>query len=287
MQTFRLHNLELPWKLLITLFLIVLSSGFLVSELYLMHTTEMADGKEGLSLDDITFTFHGDETKTGIKKQITGPMKKYMSETQEPDKLTKDEQADLEKILKWNDAGAKEEGYWNPKERDKDKNKESVYNLLSAHGCFDCHSADATMKGNKKDSPLDTFAGISKFTKPDTGMDKGRLLMLSHVHLLGMGMMFLLVGAAVASTAWPVWMRCMLVVGGLSSILFDIFGWWAVKYGGAMFSPVVMFGGGLMGVSFGLSVLASLYDLWLRDPNYRGPVLTNHAKAVPVPAAGE
>jgi len=35
-----LHSLELPWKLLITLFLIVLSSGFVVSELYLMHTTK-------------------------------------------------------------------------------------------------------------------------------------------------------------------------------------------------------------------------------------------------------
>jgi hypothetical protein len=97
-------------------------------------------------------------------------------------------------------------------------------------------------------------------------MDKGRLLMLSHVHLLGMGMMFLLVGAAVALSAWPKWIRCALIVGGLSSILFDIFGWWAVKFGGGAWSPVVMFGGGLMGVCFGASVLVSLYDLWIRKP---------------------
>ena len=103
-----LSSLSLPWKLLITLFLIVLSSGFVVSELYLMHTTEMADGKPGMSLDDITFTFYGDKTRTRLKSQALGPMKKYFSSEEEPEKLTADEQADMQKLIAWNDAGAPE-----------------------------------------------------------------------------------------------------------------------------------------------------------------------------------
>jgi hypothetical protein len=79
-----------------------------------------------------------------------------------------------------------------------------------------------------------------------------------------MGMMFLLVGAAVALSVWPLWIKSALIVGGLSSILLDIFGWWGVKYGGPAWSYVVMAAGILMAVSFFASVFVTLYDLWLR-----------------------
>ncbi|HYF37722.1 MAG TPA: hypothetical protein VD994_20640 [Prosthecobacter sp.] len=260
----KLHQLDLPWKLLITMFLIVLSSGFVTAELYLMHTTEMADGQKGLTIDDITYQFHGDPTKTTLKKQVEGGMKKYFSEVEDDTKLTEEELADLAKVVAWNDAGAQEAGFWDPQLKEKDKNPNSVYRIFLNRGCLDCHAKDATMKGHKKDSPLETYAEVSKFTKPDTGMDKGRLLSLSHIHLLGMGMMFMLAGAAVALSIWPMWIRSALVVGGFSSILLDIFGWWGVKWYGASLSWVVMAGGILMAVSFGGSVFVALYDLWLR-----------------------
>ena len=251
-----LPTLPLPWKLLITFFLIVLSSGFAVSELYLMHTTEMADGKEGMSLDDITLTFYGSKTETRFKLQAVGPMRKYFSE-QEDTKLTPEEQADLDAVVKWNDAGAPEEQFWDKKE--KSKAPGPIFKILDHH-CIDCHGED----GKKRDASFQTYAGVAKFTRPNPGIDRGRLLMLSHVHLLGMGMMFLLVGAAVAASVWPVWLRCLLIVGGLSSILIDIFGWWGVKFWGAALSPVVMLGGVLMAACFGLSVFVALFDLWIR-----------------------
>jgi hypothetical protein len=257
-----LHTLELPWKLLITLFLIVLSSGFVVSEMYLMHTTKVsADKSEFVGLDDITLTFYGDPKGTRLKHMVLGPMKKYFSDD-EAETLKPAEQHDLDAVVAWSDNKAPELEYWDPKE--KAEKPAQIFNIFYTHNCFNCHAPDATMKGNKKDSPLDTYAGVSKFTKPNTGMDKGRLLMLSHVHLLGMGMMFLLAGAAVAMSVWPKWIRCALIVGGLSSILFDIFGWWAVKYGGGAWSPVVMLGGAMMAASFGGSVFVAMYDLWIR-----------------------
>lgn len=259
-----LKTLDLPWKLLLTCFLLVLTSGFIVSELYLMHTTEMADGQPGMSLDDISYTFYGNKTKTTLRKQILGPMKKYFSATQDQNLLTPQEQIDLEQVLVWNDQGAPESLYWDLAQKEKDKNPRAIVNLLFNHGCLDCHAPDATMKGNKKTSPLDTYEHISKFTRPDTGMDKGRLLMLSHVHLLGMGMMFLLSGAALAASSWPAWFRSLVIVGGLSSVPLDIFGWWGVKYGGPAFSPLVMLSGILMAVCFGASVIAVLFDVWKR-----------------------
>ena len=259
----KLSQLDFPWKLLITLFLIVLSSGFVVSELYLKHTTELADGKPGLSLDDITIQFYGSETPK-LKTQVLGGMKKYFTESQDVTKLKPDEQADIDAVVMWIDRGAPESEY--EIKDDKEKNKGTVSYILNMRGCIDCHAPDSTMKGNKHDSPLDTFEHVSKFTKRDQGMDKGRLLSLSHIHLLGMGMMFLLLGAAVAMTQWPVWLRSALIVGGQSSILLDIFGWWGVKWYGACISPVVMASGALMALSFGVSVCVALYDLWLRKP---------------------
>jgi hypothetical protein len=134
------------------------------------------------------------------------------------------------------------------------------------HGCVDCHAPDSTMKGNKHESPLDTFESVSKYTKPDTGMDSSRLLSLSHIHLLGMGMMFLLVGVAVALTRFPSRLRSILVFCGPLAILLDIFGWWGVKWFGAPVSPVVMLSGALMFGTFMFSVALALYDLWLRKP---------------------
>ena len=279
-----LSELDFPWRLLITMFLIVLSSGFAVSELYLKHTTEMADGKPGMSLDDITFQFHG-SGQSKLAQQVQGPMKKYFREDQDESKLTSADLAEIEKIVAWTYKGAPREEY---ESDDKEKNKTMIGNIMYMRGCIDCHAPDATMKGNKHDSPLDTYEHVSKFTKPDTGMDTGRLLSLSHIHLLGMGMMFLLVGAAVAMTRFPSRLRSILVFTGSFSILLDIFGWWGVKWYGAAISPFVMASGILMAVSFGLSVLVAMYDLWLRKPKHAHGVFSPaDSSVVPVVAAGD
>jgi len=255
-----LNQLNLAWKLLISMFLVVLSLGFAIAHKYLDHTTELADGKPGLTMDDITVHFHGDRTSTTLKKQVLGGMKKFFAEERDVTKLTPEDQADIASVIAWNDAGGKEDTFWNAKNHN-DADPKYIINILGRNGCLGCHG-----DGGKKfkDSPLDSFAGVSKFTKGDEGMDEGRLLMLSHVHLLGMGMMFLLSGAAVAMTQFPMGLRCMAICGGLGSILLDICGWWAVKYGGGSFAPLVMAGGLLMAISFGASVLAALYDIWLR-----------------------
>ena len=82
--------------------------------------------------------------------------------------LTEQDKKDIEAVVSWSMSGAMEQVYWDPKLTKNDKNPASIYRILNNHGCYDCHAADADMKGNKKDSPLDTFANISKFTKIDT-----------------------------------------------------------------------------------------------------------------------
>lgn len=267
-----LREFDLPHKLLITGFLLVLSSGFGVAQIYLRYTTSKADGVDGLGIDDITATYHGLPGNTAFKKNVLGAMNHYFSESQNPgEKLTAEEQADVDACVAWNNAGAKEDGYWDPELKEKTKDKKYVYRILLNRGCLDCHAADATMKGNKKDSPLDSYTGMAKVLKPDTGMPVHRLLSLMHIHLLGMGMMITLVMTALSFTTYPSKYKTPLIVAGLTSVIFDVCGWAAVKFGGGAFAPIVMAGGAMMAGSFGLSVALTLYDIWLKKAK---PVIT-------------
>ncbi|HLX60904.1 MAG TPA: phage holin family protein [Planctomycetota bacterium] len=265
-----LCELDYPWKLLISMFLIVLTSGFVVAELYLKHTTELADGKPGLSMDDITITFHGNGVPL-LRRKIApgGSMRKYFSVNSSEEELKPDDLKDIERMIAWVDKGAPQDEYT---VKDEKKKAESISLLFDTHGCTDCHSRESTMRHNMHDYPLEKFEQVVEYTKPNSSsMDTGRLLSLSHYHLIGMGMMFLAAGAAVALTLWPKWLRAALVVGGQLSILLDIFGWWGVKWYGAPLSPIVMAGGGLMAASFFASVGAAYWDLWIRKPKAVAP----------------
>jgi hypothetical protein len=254
-----LQKLDLPRKLLLTFVLAVLAVGFLFAEACVFERTGKTDGLPGLSLDDITFTFHGDRSMTPLKRAVHGSMKRYFSAFEDAAKLTPEEQADLDRIIAWNDAGAPEVEYLG-----KEWEKTPVYTNMERHGCFTCHASSATIIGNRKDVPLNTYAGVSRFTQSDHGMEHGRLALLSHIHLFGMALVFLLTGAAVAATLWPLPVRCVLAAAGPVSVLLTVGGWWAVKYAGAAWSPLVLTGGILMALAFVLSVLAVLYDLWVR-----------------------
>lgn len=252
-----LKTLELPHKVLATGFLVTLSCGFFVSHLYLHH--EIAGEKDTFvpSLKQIAVHFHGEPGTTRLKKMVQGPMKKYFSAGQDTKDLAPDEQKEFEAVIDWNDRGAPEAEYWDPASKSPGKILNIIYDR-----CVDCHSPTATHKHAKKDSPLDTYPDIVKFTKEDLGMDEGRLLMLSHVHLLGMGLMFLGLGIAVALSGYGKGVRVALIAAGFASVLVDIGGWWAVKYFGPGWAWTVMAGGLLMGLAFGLGTLAALVDLW-------------------------
>ncbi len=262
-----LRDFDLPHKILITGFLLVLSTGFGVAQIYLRYTTSKADGVDGLGMDDITATYHGLPNNTAFKKNVLGAMNHYFGESQDPGTpLTAEEKADVDACVAWNNAGAPENGYWDMELKEKTKDKKYIHRIMLNRGCYDCHAADATMKGNKKDSPLDTYVGMAKVLKPDTGMPVHRLLSLMHIHLLGMGMMITLVVTALSFTSWPSKWKTALILAGLSSVILDVCGWAAVKWGGGNFAPIVMLGGAMMAASFGLSVALTLYDIWLKKP---------------------
>jgi len=263
-----LHEFDLPRKLLVTMFLLVLSCGFATAHLYLEYTMAQVSQEQGQrkfvpDSRDIVKYFHGSPGETRLKTMALGSMKRYFMDdsARQYVELTAAEQKLLDTVVAWCEQGAPESEYWNPQERK--ANVGQIHEILFNRGCFDCHARDAAGKGAQPDSPLDTYAAIARFTKPNLGMDTGRLLMLSHVHLLGMALMFLGATLPLVYARWPVGLRNAVIVGAFLSVLCDIGGWWATKWFGAPAAWMVLVGGLLMGVTFGLSVLLVLVDMWV------------------------
>ena len=109
----QLHSLDMPKKVLLTMFLVVLSAGFLVAHLYLHHTMAQAGGGKSWipSSKEVAKYFYGNPDSSRLTSQVLGPMKKYFSQNDDSDHLDAAEQADLDALLAWEKAGAPADEY--------------------------------------------------------------------------------------------------------------------------------------------------------------------------------
>jgi hypothetical protein len=257
MQTLR--ALDGPTRVLVTAVLAVLTAGFVVSELYVADTLRRAGG--GLGLRAVTLTYHGDPTSSVLEHKATGSMRRYFSAFEDAQQLTDDERADLERVVAWAKAGAPEAEYWDLAARRKAPGP--ILTIFTRRGCLECHSPLATVVGNKRDSPLDTYADARRQAQPERGMETRRLLLLSHVHLLGLGVVFLLTGAAAVATSCAPRVRASAAVVGPLGALLTIGGWWLTRAYGLLGAPLVLLGALLMALGFCASLTLALVEMWV------------------------
>jgi hypothetical protein len=98
-----------------------------------------------------------------------------------------------------------------------------------------------------------------------TGTSITDLAKVSHIHLFGISIIFLLTGAIFALSEAPVWVRVCLVVVPYLTILADIGSWWFTKYlDPAFFAYVVVEGGACMGLALGAQILIALWERWIK-----------------------
>ena len=88
---------------------------------------------------------------------------------------------------------------------------------IFAKDCTGCHMANA-----KSIPPLTSYYNVVRVTGADTGTSFTVLAEVSHIHLFGISITFLLTGAIFAFSTTPVWFRVCLVVIPYLSILVDI-----------------------------------------------------------------
>jgi len=230
------HFQELPFSMrtLFTGALLVVGLGYLFAMLYIFAAHSAADGKPGLSVDDIKITYSGSKEVTPLEKALRGPMSGMLP------------QKDLASMLDWIRDGADKKTY------------NASIDTIVADNCLSCHDGS-----NPHLSNLDGFEKIQEVVVQDTGTDLYTLVRVSHIHLFGLTFIFFIVGF-IFSHAYmtPVWIKSVIIAAPFAGVIADVLGWYVTKVY-APFAWVVLIAGAINGLSFAVMWVVSMYQMWI------------------------
>lgn len=229
-----LCNIGMPFKFLFTGYLSAIAIGYLMALIQILFTHGMADGKVGLSIEDIVYSYYGNRSGTVLEQKLNGSMKMNASDE------------DRFKIIQWVRDDA-------PKaEFDKE------IKPIIERDCIMCHNEHASSLPNFKD-----FAAIKKLTKQDHGISYASLTRISHIHLFGISFIFMFVGGIFSLTTigHHRYIKYTAIIMPFLFLLLDISSWWLTKLS-PHFAWLVIIGGAGLGISFAYMWLTSMYQMW-------------------------
>lgn len=235
-----LQNLNLPLKALFTGYLLAIGLGLLVAGAQIMLTHGMADGKPGLSVDDIIYSYHGNHdgpNASKLESKLFGSMK---------DKAPPEVRMAL---LKWADAGAPATEW------------ESSIKPKVVEYCGPCH---ANIPGLPN---ITDKAVMNQMTKRDEGMTIATLTRVSHIHLFGVSFIFFMVGWIFSyATGFSTWLKSLLIFAPFAFLIVDVASWWLTKFD-PNFAWLVIIGGFGYSLASTVMIFSSLYQMWfLKKP---------------------
>ncbi len=175
-----LPNLRLPIKTLFTGFILVIGLGLLMSGAQIMLTHGMADGKFGISLDDIVYSYRGNSSNSKLEMKLKGSMQ---------------DKASIEvkrEIIRWAQQGASREKW------------DDYIGLHFQNNCVKCHSVIPGLPS------FITYEGVLPSAAIDTGESVDTLTRVSHIHLFGIAFIFFLLVISL-TTQWA-FLHCYRVL---------------------------------------------------------------------------
>ena len=190
-----LGKLSLTYRVLFTGFLLVMGLGLCMAGAQIMLTHGMAD----LSMDDIVYSYYGNRSGSKMEAALTGKMK---------DKAPADVNFTL---IKWvrDDAPVAE---W-----------DKVGPLLEKH-CATCHDAES---GLPEVSKLEVAISLAEI---DHGASIATLTRVSHIHLFGIGFIFLFVGGIFGLAEFNPFWKLILISTPFAFLVLDVASWWLTKF---------------------------------------------------------
>ncbi|MFI3219009.1 MAG: hypothetical protein QX189_07805 [Methylococcales bacterium] len=236
----RFKDISVSERILNTVFLLTIGLGYIAALANLYYTHQGRDSKAGLSIDDVIVYYHGSKLQTRLGTAITGIM--------EPNLTIK---SDKDVILKWIQAGADEPEY-----------KEKIAPILN-RDCVTCHSPSI----NPSLPDLNNYAGVSQVAHAG-GATTASLIRVSHIHLFGIAFILFFVGKIFLLCDINVYVKRIAVVIPFATMLMDVLSWF-ITQSVPSFAYVVVVSGALMGISMGMQVLVSVYQMWFfsKDKN--------------------
>ncbi|MCG8408719.1 MAG: hypothetical protein MI923_26235 [Phycisphaerales bacterium] len=256
-------------RVMLTAFLLIIGTGYIVAVANIFHEHQQADGKPGLSIDDVRavygrLTVARDEViPSRMLTMVRGAMREYI-----------DDEEDFEILETWLKNGGSEAGL-NEGPRRKTPRRALMRN------CMRCH-AQSSGTDISKEAPFgpDEFEVdyqlISPFVASTSESSGGfvevppqytipRLVLVSHIHMLSIPMFTLVVAMLFTMTRWPPSLRGLLTPIPMLALVFDFSGWWLARFADP-FVYILAGAGGLFGMVFGLQIVAVLIDMWRPAP---------------------
>ena len=235
------HFSEMPYsqRVLFTATLLLFGFGYLFALVNIFDTYAGRAGGNPLMLtyQDIVVGYSGSGQGSVLEGALGGPMR---------DMLPHDERAT---ILNWLHEGAKPEIF------------QSDVSPIITKRCMLCHDGS-----NPHIPNFSTFEGIKKVTEVDTGPTVPTLVMVSHIHLFGMGFIFFIMGLMFSHAyVRPVWLKCAVIALPFLAVASDISSWYLVKLYHP-FALVVIGGGMIMAACFAFMWFTTMYQLWFSKP---------------------
>lgn len=230
--------LPLSLRMVYTMTLLVLGTGYLFAMIQVFTVHAGRDGNPNLSANDLRIAYSGQAGGTRLESALNGPMQGM---------LPKEER---QVLLTWIHDGASQEGY--------DAKAKSIMDTR----CIACHNGS-----NPHQPVLTSFEDVSKLVSKDEGMSISTLVRVSHIHLFGITFIFFIVSSIFAHAYLrPLWIKCVVIVIPFLTILMDIASWYLTKMWPG-FAWMVIGSGALMGVSFAVQWITSMYQMWFYKPS--------------------
>lgn len=231
-----LKQMDTPVKVLFTGYLTTVAVGYLMALIQILFTHGMADGKFGLSIDDIVYSYYGNRSGTVLETKLNGSMKENASEQERF------------AIIQWVRDGA-----------DQDDFVDDGIEKIIQERCVMCHNKEASIPD------LSNFKVVEELTKEDEGATFSSLTRVSHIHLFGISFIFMFVGLIFSfSETSTVKYKCIAIGMPYVFLLVDILSWWLTKLD-PIFAWLVIVAGGGMAVSFAFMWTVSVAEMWLFD----------------------
>ena len=234
LREFRLNTLPVSGKILCTFFLICMGIGFVFSQLNIFLTYNRADGVAGFSLQDIVLTYHGQPDVLLVESKLNGTMRQHLENEYERNSL-----------IHWAKGGA-------------EKEKSNEVKSIILKNCLLCHTAG----GDAAFAPFDKLSTVSDiFTRINNGISIHRLITLSHIHIVSIGVIFALSGIIFLFTPINEKLKIILLIFPFGSLLMDVFSWWLTKQI-PVFAIAVFIGGVFTVIGFFIQFVISLQTMW-------------------------
>lgn len=230
-----LSYLPTPVKVLFSGYLIAVGIGYFFALIQILFTHGMADGKFGLSIDDIVYSYYGNRSGTVLEKKLNGSMKDMASETERFE------------IIQWVRNGAAITTY----------SASGIKQIVETR-CTACHNAEASGIPD-----FTKFEQLKARTTEDEGATFASLIRVSHIHLFGISFIFMFVGIIFSfATSTSDTIKCVAIGMPYVFLVVDILSWWLTKMN-PMFAWLVILAGAGMAMSFAFMWLVALREMWL------------------------